>query len=65
MNLNTFARHGVFEEAGMAEHIAARLRDAGEIARARVFPYQLLLAYQNCGAEVPSSVRDALRTLWK
>ena len=32
MNLNTFARHGVFEDAGMARSIAARLRDAEEIA---------------------------------
>src|SRR5215475_14235738 len=40
MNLNTFARHGVFEATGLASLIAARLRDAGEIARARVFPYQ-------------------------
>jgi len=61
MNLNTFARHGVFEEAGMTEHIASQLKDAGEIARARVFPYQLMSAYQNCGAEVPSSIREALQ----
>jgi 60 kDa SS-A/Ro ribonucleoprotein len=61
MNLNTFGRHGVFEEAGMTEHIASQLKDAGEIARARVFPYQLMSAYQNCGAEVPSAIRDALQ----
>ena len=29
MNLNTFARHGVFEEGGLASLIAARLRDRG------------------------------------
>ncbi len=61
MNLNTFARHGVFEEPGLAEIVAARLRDAGEIARARVFPYQLLVAYTNCDALVPRMVRDALQ----
>jgi 60 kDa SS-A/Ro ribonucleoprotein len=61
MNLNTFARHGVFEEHGLADLIAARLRDAGEIQRARVFPYQLLTAYQNCDAAVPAEVRDALQ----
>src|SRR5262245_36502689 len=27
MNLNTFARHGVFDEPGMTETVAARLRD--------------------------------------
>ena len=61
MNLNTFARHGVFEAAGLAGTIAARLRDAGEIQRARVFPYQLFTAYQNCDAAVPQEVRDALQ----
>lgn len=61
MNLNTFARHGVFEEDSVAEVIAARLRNADEIRRARVFPYQLLTAYQNCDAAVPGEVRDALQ----
>lgn len=53
MNLNTFARHGAFEADGLTGLIAARLRDAGEIQRARVFPYQLLTAYQNCDVAVP------------
>jgi 60 kDa SS-A/Ro ribonucleoprotein len=61
MNLNTFARHGVFDVDGLASLIAARLRDTGEIRRARVFPYQLLTAYQNCDAAVPQEVRDALQ----
>jgi 60 kDa SS-A/Ro ribonucleoprotein len=61
MNLNTFARHGVFGAPGLAVLIAARLRDAGEIRRARVFPYQLLTAYQNCDAAVPQEVRNALQ----
>jgi 60 kDa SS-A/Ro ribonucleoprotein len=61
MNLNAFARHGVFEEPGMAGTIASQLKDAGEIARARVFPYQLMSAYQNCDSAVPRVVRDALQ----
>jgi 60 kDa SS-A/Ro ribonucleoprotein len=61
MNLNTFARHGAFEADGLASLIAARLRDAGEIQQARVFPYQLLTAYQNCDAAVPVEVRNALQ----
>jgi len=60
MNLNTFARHGVFDEPGLTEHIAARLRDASEIARARVFPYQLLAAYRSVDPAVPGAVRRAL-----
>jgi 60 kDa SS-A/Ro ribonucleoprotein len=60
MNLNTFARHGVFDEPGMTDHVAGRLRDASEIARARVFPYQLLAAYRSVDPEVPAAVRRAL-----
>jgi 60 kDa SS-A/Ro ribonucleoprotein len=60
MNLNTFARHGVFDESGMTDHVAARLHDASEIARARVFPYQLLAAYRSVDPSVPSAVRRAL-----
>jgi|GEM_PF-40131 60 kDa SS-A/Ro ribonucleoprotein len=61
MNLNTFARHGVFAAPGLTELIAERLRDPALIARARVFPYQLLVAYSNAGAEVPPPVREALQ----
>jgi len=61
MNLNTFARHGVFDTAEMTSLIAARLRDPGEVRRARVFPYQLLTAYQNCDTAVPMDVRNALQ----
>jgi 60 kDa SS-A/Ro ribonucleoprotein len=61
MNLNTFARHGVFEEPGMAELVARRLADPAEVARARVFPYQLLVAYLSADARVPSIVREALQ----
>jgi len=61
MNLNTFARHGVYAAPGMTELIASRLRNASEIERARVFPYQLLTAYQNCDGAVPREVRDALQ----
>lgn len=52
MNLNTFARHGVFEDESMVQLIAARLRDAEAVKRSRVFPYQLLQAFKSttCGA---------------
>jgi 60 kDa SS-A/Ro ribonucleoprotein len=61
MNLNTFARHGVFEIEGMTELIAARLRDPVKIAHARVFPYQLMAAYASTVEGVPREVRDALQ----
>jgi 60 kDa SS-A/Ro ribonucleoprotein len=63
MNLNTFARHGVFGEPGMTELIADRLRDPKAIAKARVFPYQLMVAYTMAGANtgIPRQVCDALQ----
>jgi 60 kDa SS-A/Ro ribonucleoprotein len=60
MNLNTFARHGVFGVEGMTETVAARLRDGGEVARARVLPYQLLAAFRSADLSVPHEVRVAL-----
>ncbi len=60
MNLNTFARHGVYDREGMTDFIANRLRDQAAIARARVFPYQLLAAYVTLAKEVPDAVRIAL-----
>ena len=60
MNLNTFARHGVFEDAFMVNTIANRLKDESLIRKARAFPYQLLAAYKAAGADVPAKIRDAL-----
>jgi 60 kDa SS-A/Ro ribonucleoprotein len=61
MNLNTFLRHGVFEDESLVLELALRLSDPEEIKRARVFPYQLLTAYQNCDAAMPQLLRDALQ----
>lgn len=65
-NLNTFARHGVFEVPGMAAQIARLLSDPLQIQRARVMPYQLLAAYQMTAGEakrsVPRVVSQALQT---
>jgi len=60
-NLNTFARHGVFDIADMADVVATRLRDAQAVAKARVMPYQLLVAFKAAGETVPAQVRDALQ----
>ncbi len=62
MNLNTFARHGVFGLDGMAEAVAAKLASKAAVARAKVFPYQLLAAYKAAGAGVPPVVLEALQT---
>ena len=61
MNLNTFTRHGVFDINGMDQQIAAKLKDAKAIRAARVFPYQLLVAYKMAGKGVPRVVCDALQ----
>ena len=60
-NLNTFARHGVFQQPGLSGQVAARLRDAQAVARSRVLPYQLMAAYSAAGAEVPHAVKEALQ----
>lgn len=61
MNLNTFARHGVFKDRKMAALIAERLSNKEKVTRSRVFPYQLLAAYLNAGSGVPSKVKNALQ----
>lgn len=60
MNLNTFKRHGVLEDADVVRLLARRLRDPEEIARARVFPYQLLVAYKHA-QDVPYELTEALQ----
>ncbi|MEO6918116.1 MAG: RNA-binding protein [Collimonas sp.] len=61
MNLNTFARHGVYALPDMTALIANKLRDAEAIAKARVFPYQLMAAYGAANEEVPVGIIEALQ----
>ncbi len=61
INLNTLARHGAFEVPGCTEYVAARLADPEAVARARVYPYQLLTAYRMIGDDVPAPIREALQ----
>lgn len=63
MNLNTFARHGVFGQPGLTELIANRLREPQAIAKAHVFPYQLMVAYTiaKANADIPQEVCEALQ----
>ncbi|MBV9496173.1 MAG: TROVE domain-containing protein [Acidobacteria bacterium] len=61
MNLNTFARHGVFADQEVTKLIAERIADPETIAKARAFPYQLMTAYAAAdGKTIPAIVRDAL-----
>jgi 60 kDa SS-A/Ro ribonucleoprotein len=63
MNLNTFQRHGVFEDEAMVKVIADRLRDADAVKRARVFPFQLMSAYKAADANkgIPREITEALQ----
>ena len=83
MNLNTYARHGVFgapppdgalqgaliqsgfratePAADLVAALAARLRDAEIIRRARVFPFQLLATWRALDPRVPIELREALQ----
>lgn len=60
MNLNTFMRHGVFTEPALVAELADRIRDPAQIARARAFPYQLMMAFTAMGAEMPAAIGAAL-----
>ena len=60
-NLNTFARHGVFERKRMVKLVAAKLRNADAVAKSRVMPYQLLAAFKATGDGVPAEIREALQ----
>ncbi len=59
-SLNTFLRHGVFDDAGVVAHVAALLRDPDRIAKARAFPYQLMVAAQNVDDDMPAPIMAAL-----
>lgn len=61
MNLNTFTRHKVFEVPGMTQLIAQKLRDPDAIAKAKVFPYQLMAAFTAARGNVPQEVLNALQ----
>ncbi len=61
MNLNTFARHGVFNDPELVSLVAKRLAHPDLIRRARVFPYQLMSAFSNAGDQVPGEIREALQ----
>lgn len=60
MNLNSFAKHGVFEDEELVKRLAAKLADREQIVRARAFPYQLFAAYMHLGPETPQRLRTAI-----
>ncbi|MBI1367640.1 MAG: TROVE domain-containing protein [Planctomycetes bacterium] len=61
MNLNTFARHGVFEDGELVRIVSDRLRDPQLIARSRVLPYQLMIAFNMTQGLLPWDISAALQ----
>lgn len=63
MNLNTFQRHGVFNDPEMVHAVADRLRNADAVKRSRVFPFQLLSAFKAAEAneKMPREITEALQ----
>ena len=43
MNVNTYQRHGVFDDREACHVVAARLASADDLRKAKVFPYQTAL----------------------
>jgi 60 kDa SS-A/Ro ribonucleoprotein len=60
MNLNTLARNGAFDVKGVTAQVVARLSDPAAVAKARVLPYQLMVALGSAGDGVPLAVQAAL-----
>lgn len=60
MNLNTLARNGAFDVAGVTDRVAARLVDRDALRKVRPMPYQLMVALGQVGAGVPLKVQAAL-----
>lgn len=61
MNLNTFARHGALTDRELVRELAQKLRDPEEVKRAKVFPYQLLMAFLNVDSGIPMELKLALQ----
>ena len=57
MNLNTLARNGAFDVAGVTDAVATRLADGDAIAKVRPMPYQLMVALGQAGEGVPLKVQ--------
>ncbi len=61
MNLNTFLRHGVFDDEKMVELVAHRLAAEEQVRASRCFPYQLLTAFHSVSLEMPQPIKLALQ----
>jgi 60 kDa SS-A/Ro ribonucleoprotein len=66
MNLNTFQRHGCFDDREFTLELAAKLADENAVRKSNAFPYQLLTTFQAVEGQVPvelsNAVQDAMET---
>lgn len=60
MNLNTFARHGVFDDQNIVTKLAKKLSNKEQVKLAKSFPYQLYAAYKSA-SNVPKEISNALQ----
>ena len=60
MNLNTFHRHGVFDDHAATEHVVTTLRDREAIQRGHAFPYQIMTTLKHLDVDVPRAIRASL-----
>lgn len=60
MNLNTLARHGALDKAGVRKLVAERLADRDVLRKVRPLPYQLMVAMGQVSTAVPLEIQAAL-----
>jgi 60 kDa SS-A/Ro ribonucleoprotein len=61
MNLNTFARHSVFNDSSLIDLVSNKLKDKEQVKRAKVFPYQIYSAFINSDNSIPNKITLALQ----
>lgn len=63
MNLNNFAKYGIFSDKRLTKKVAKRLANPELIKKARAYPYQLLTAYQTISSNpaIPMEIKEALQ----
>jgi 60 kDa SS-A/Ro ribonucleoprotein len=59
MNLNMLDKRNVFKDERFLENVASRLGDREQVLKSRVFPYQLMTAYQNT-RDLPVELKNGL-----
>lgn len=62
MNLNSFARHGVFTDKEALSVLVNKLQNEDEVQRARAFPYQLFSTFINLDDTVPMALKVAVQS---